>query len=59
MIRLHLIRCCLVKNTDDQRIDAYGFTGAGRSGDQKMRHLGNICHNWLSGNILTYGKGKS
>ena len=35
----HLIRCSLIKDADDQRIDADGFSGAGCSGDKKMRHL--------------------
>ena len=54
----HLIRCSLIKDADDQRIDADGFSGAGCSGDKKMRHLGNICHYRFSGNILTCCKGQ-
>ena len=42
--KLDLIRIRLVQNTHNDRIDTDGFTGPGRTGDQKMRHLGNIRH---------------
>ena len=54
--QFHIIRMRLVQNTHDQRINAYGLTGTGSSGDQHMRHLGNIRHHSLACDILTYGK---
>ena len=53
----YLIRCSLIKDTDDQGIDTDGFSGTGSSGNKKMGHLGNICHYRFSGNILTCCKG--
>ena len=36
---LNFIRTCAIKNRNDQRINANRLTGAGRSGDQQVRHL--------------------
>ena len=56
--KLDFIRFCLIQNTDDQRIDAYRFTGTCGTGDQKMRHLCNICHNCFTRDIFTNCKRK-
>ncbi|CCZ34083.1 unknown [Firmicutes bacterium CAG:646] len=44
----------LIEDAHDQRIDTYGFTGTGSSGDQKVRHLSNICHHRFSCDIFSY-----
>ena len=54
--QLDILRLCLIENAHNQRIDADGFSGSGRSRDQKMRHLCDICHNGLSADIFSDGK---
>ena len=49
----------LVGNTAhfiDDGMDTDRFTGAGGTGDQQVRHLGDICHLGFAGDITTYGK---
>ena len=54
--QLDLRRLRLIEDTHDQGVDADRLTGTGRSGDQKMRHLGQIGHHDLPADILTHGK---
>ena len=50
---LYILRLGLVKKTHDDRVDADRFTGSRCTCNKKMRHLGNVSHNNLSGNIFT------
>ena len=51
--QLHLRWLRLIKNTHDQRVDADGLTGTGRSGDEQMRHLCQVCYHNLPADIFT------
>ena len=51
--QLDLFGVRLVEDAHDDRVDTYGFTGTRRTGNQKMRHLGNIRHRHLSADVLS------
>ena len=51
--QLEFGRPSLIKEAGDDRVDAYRFTGTCSTGYQKMRHILEICHYVVSGNILT------
>ena len=40
----YLVRTSLVENTHDDRVDTDRFTGACGAGNQKVRHLVDVCH---------------
>ncbi len=40
----HLLGLRLVENTQDHRVDGNRLAGAGRAGNQQMRHARKICH---------------
>jgi len=51
-----ILRICLIENTHNDRIDTYRLSGSGRSRDQKMWHLCNICYDHLACNIFSCGE---
>ena len=54
----HLFGRGLVQKRNQHRVDAYGFTRTGGTGNQHMRHLGNIPDDRLAGDVLTNSKGQ-
>ncbi len=50
---LDLFGLCMEQKAHDDGIDADRFTGAGRTGDQDMRHFGDITEHWLAADVLT------
>ena len=54
-----LLRRGLIQNGDQHGVDAHGFARAGRTGDQQMRHLGNVADDRLAGDVLAHGKGQA
>ena len=56
MISLTSSGSALYRHTHDQRVDADGFSGTGRTGNQKMRHLCDIRNDCLSSDIFSDGK---
>lgn len=51
--QLDLFGVRLVEDAHDNRVDTYGLTGTRRTGNQKMRHLGNVRHRHLSADVLS------
>ena len=49
--QLYLLRSGVVEHTDNQRVDADRFTGAGRACNQGVWHLGKVRYGDLAGNI--------
>ena len=56
--QFHILRRGFIKNTYNQSINAYRFTGSCSPCNQKMRHLGNIRHHRFSSYIFSNRKGK-
>ena len=44
---------CLIQNTHNNRIDADGFTGPRRTGNQQMRHLFDISYRYFTADIFS------
>ena len=55
--QLYLFRRSLIQNTHDQSVDADRFSGTGGTGDQYMRHFGDVCHHNFTADVLSDGKG--
>ena len=51
--KAHLIGRGVVKDGNDHRIKAYGFTGARGTRNEQMRHFGDIRENESASDILT------
>ena len=54
-----LLRRGLVEQRDQHGVDAHRLTGAGRTGDEHMRHLGDVTDDRLAGDVLADGKGQA
>ena len=54
--QLNVIGMSLIKDTHNQSVDTYGFTGTGSTGNQHMRHLRKVGYNNVTRNIFTYRK---
>ena len=52
----HLLRCCFIQQTDNNRINTNGFTGTGRPGNQQMGHFRDISDPDFSVDVLTQRK---
>ena len=50
--QLYLVRTRLVKQTDEQAVDTYGFTHTGGTGNQQMGHFRDIEIDRRAGNVL-------
>ena len=44
---------CFTQNAHKDRVYAHGLTGTGRTGNKKVRHLGDITVDRLTGDVLT------
>ena len=55
--KAHLIRRGFIQQTDDQRVGANGFTGAGGAGDQHMGQAGDVADDAVAPDVLAHGKG--
>ena len=52
----HLIRRRLVEQAQDERVHAHGLAGAGRTGDEHVRQLGDIADDAVAADVLADGK---
>ena len=53
------LRRGLVQQRDQHGVDAHRLTGAGGTGNQHVRHLGNVTDDRLAGDVLADGKGQA
>ena len=52
----HLVRRRLIEQAEDERVHANGLTGAGRTGDEHMRQLGDVADDAVAADVLADGK---
>ena len=56
--KLYILRRGAEQETDDNRVDAHGFTAAGRAGNQQVGHLAEVRYLSRSGDVLAQRHGK-
>ena len=54
-----LLRGRFIEQRDQHGVDADRFTGTGRTGDQHMRHLGDVPDDRPARDVLAYGEGQA
>ena len=54
-----MVRVCLVEQRQDGGVDAHRFAGTGGAGHQQVRHLGQVGHHRIAGDVLAESNGQA